>query len=87
MFPRPPLAGNFVIWTELPLIAVSSFFENFYFWTSAQSFYIDLSNYSLYQVPDSNVQRSWKTDAKNARGLGVLFSQRLYSSKSLLHAI
>ena len=54
---------------------------------SAQSFYIDLFNYSLFQAPDSNVQRSWKTDATNAQGLGVLFSLGLYSSESLVQAI
>ena len=53
---------------------------------SAQSFYIDLFNYSLFQAPDSNVQRSWKTDAKNA-GTGRLMSLGLYSSESLVQAI
>ena len=72
---------------------VASKSNQFFFWkflfisTSAQSFYIDLFNYSLFQSPDSNVQRSWKTDATNAQGLGVLFSLGLYSSESLVQAI
>ena len=67
---------------------VASKSNQFFFWKflfismSAQSFYIDLFNYSLFQAPDSNVQRSWKTDAKNAGTGRLIFARSLLIRES-----